>query len=513
MINSFIRIVNSLQNQLDFKSENKGENMINLNIDGKQREKNAKLCKNKNITIPTFEQMKHPEKIPQSVKKELAKIGLWDVDPKNLFRITWKNQPKEKGGLYSDVNYIELPKELTGVSARIIVLLGKWFPTGAHKVGATFGCLAPRLITGQFKPKAQKAVWPSTGNYCRGGAYNSALLGCDSIAILPEEMSKERFEWLKTVAGEVIATPGCESNVKEIYDKCNELKRTRDDILIFNQFEEFGNYLWHYEVTGNAIKEVLGKELRPKDNFIGVTLTTGSAGTIACGDFLKEHYPASKIVAGEALQCPTLLYNGFGGHSIEGIGDKHIPWIHNVKNTDFIVGIDDRDCMNIIRLFNEEKGKEYLSKQGIKDELISKLDWIGISGVANILMAIKLAKYYELGENDVIATLSTDSMELYSSRLEEMKGLYGDFEKENAIIAYNKNLLGQKIDHTFELTYYDKKRIHNLKYFTWIEQQGRELEELNKQWYSYDEYWSEVKALTPKIDALIKEFNEIISEL
>jgi cysteine synthase len=486
--------------------------MINLAIDKEQRKKNAKLCEEKNITIPTFEQMKHPEKIPQSIKTELSKIGLWKVDSKNLYRITWKNEPKETGGLYSGVNYIELPKELTGVSARIIVLLGKWFPTGAHKVGATFGCLVPRLITGQFDPTSQKAVWPSTGNYCRGGAYNSALLGCESIAILPEEMSKERFEWLSRVAGEVIATPGCESNVKEIYDKCKELKKTRNDILIFNQFDEFGNYLWHYEVTGNAIKEVLEKELKPQNHFIGVTLTTGSAGTIACGDFLKELYPDSLIVGGEALQCPTLLYNGFGGHSIEGIGDKHIPWIHNVKNTDLVIGIDDRDCMNIIRLFNEDKGREYLSKQGIKEDIVSNLDWIGLSGVANILMAIKLAKYYELNQNDVIVTLSTDSMELYSSRLREMKEQYGNYSTEDSIIAYHKHLLGQKIDHTFELSYYDKKRIHNLKYYTWIEQQGKELEELNRQWYSYDEYWKEIKGLTPKIDALITEFNQLISE-
>src|SRR5690606_5360345 len=197
--------------------------------------------------IPTFRQMKDPEKhTPQKIKDRLKGVGLWDVDSANLFRITWKNEPVKTGGLYGGVNFLELPKAITGVDARIVALVGKWFPTGAHKVGASFGCLVPRLVTGQFDPATQKAVWPSTGNYCRGGAYNAQLLGCESIAILPEGMSRERFEWLKTVAGEVIGTPGTESNVKEIYDKVWELRKTRDNIMVFNQFDEFGNHLWHY---------------------------------------------------------------------------------------------------------------------------------------------------------------------------------------------------------------------------------------------------------------------------
>ncbi|MFA4839656.1 MAG: pyridoxal-5-phosphate-dependent protein subunit beta, partial [Candidatus Neomarinimicrobiota bacterium] len=251
--------------------------MIDLTVNERQLKQAVQRCRERNIVIPTFEQQKHPEKIPAEIRNDLKTIGLWDVNPRNLFRITWKNEPVSKGGQFGGVNFIELPKELTGVSARIVALVGKWFPTGAHKVGATFGCLVPRLVTGQFDPTRQKAVWPSTGNYCRGGAYNSALLGCSSIAILPEGMSRERFEWLKTVAGEIIATPGCESNVKEIYDKCWELKETRNDVVIFNQFDEFGNHLWHYEVTGHAMEEVVRKIARPGNRVAGVTLTTGSA--------------------------------------------------------------------------------------------------------------------------------------------------------------------------------------------------------------------------------------------
>ncbi|GAG73296.1 unnamed protein product [marine sediment metagenome] len=297
--------------------------MIDLTINEEQLKRTIERAKEKNIIIPTFKQMKNPELIPEEIKSKLKNIGLWDINSYNLFRITWKNEPVKKGGLFEGVNFVELPPELTGVKARIFALVGKWFPTGAHKVGATFGCLVPRLVTGQFDPTSQKAVWPSTGNYCRGGAYDADLLSCESIAILPEGMSRERFDWLSKVAGEVIATPGTESNVKEIFDKTWELKKTRDNVVIFNQFDEFGNHLWHYDVTGNAMEEVLSQIMSSKDNYAGVVLTTGSAGTLGCGDYMKEKFPTSKIAAGEALQCPTLLANGFGAHRIEGIGDNY----------------------------------------------------------------------------------------------------------------------------------------------------------------------------------------------
>ncbi|MCB0228304.1 MAG: pyridoxal-5-phosphate-dependent protein subunit beta, partial [Anaerolineae bacterium] len=194
--------------------------MIDLTIHEDRLERAVRRARERHIIIPTFKQMRNPDLIPDSIKAQLSDIGLWDLNPLNLFRITWRNEPVPFGGGYGDVNYIEFPSELTGVRARIVLVVGKWFPTGAHKVGAAFGCLAPRLVTGQFDPTTQKAVWPSTGNYCRGGAYDSNLLACESIAILPEGMSQERFDWLSSVAGEVIKTPGSESNVKEIFDKC-----------------------------------------------------------------------------------------------------------------------------------------------------------------------------------------------------------------------------------------------------------------------------------------------------
>ncbi len=428
------------------------------------------------------------------------------MNPRNLFRITWHNAPVPYGGGFGGVNYLELPSELTGTAARIVVLVGKWFPTGAHKVGAAFGCLAPRLVTGQFDPSTQKAVWPSTGNYCRGGAYDSALLGCESIAILPEGMSKERFDWLAKIAGETIKTPGSESNVKEIFDKCWELRNSGQDLMIFNQFEEFGNYLWHYEVTGHALEEVLQKIMRPNDEYRGMASATGSAGTIGSGDYLKQRFPGSKIVASEALQCPTLLQNGFGSHRIEGIGDKHVPWIHNVKNTDIVVAIDDNAVVNLSRLFNEPIGHEYLLKSGVSAEIVNSLDLLGFSGISNVLSAIKMAKYYELGEHDIVLTILTDSMELYHSRIKEMHQEFGAYTENQAAADFARYLLGESTDNMIELGYPDRKRVHNLKYFTWVEQQGKTYREILDQWFEPD-YWTDIQAQVSEIDALIDEFN------
>ena len=483
--------------------------MIDLRINKEGLAHNIQKAKENNIIIPTFAQMQNPELIPEQIKAKLTNVGLWDVNPLNLFRITWKNEPKETGGLYQKVpNYIEFPSELTGVKARIVAMVGKWFPTGCHKVGSSFVCLFPRLVTGQFDATYHHAVWPSTGNYCRGGAFNSKLLACDSVAILPAEMSKERFDWLKSIAGQVIATPGCESNVKEIFDKTWELKQD-PTMMIFNQFEEMGNPVWHYNVTGEALSTVYESIRRPDDRLFGCAFTSGSAGTMSAGDYLKDHYPTVKVAVGEALQCPTILNNGFGGHRIEGIGDKHIPWIHNVKNTDMAIAIDDEDSQRLLRLFNKEDGKKYLRETlGLSDELVEKLSWLGISGIANLLCCIKMSKYYELTENDVVMTVLTDSAVMYQSRINELDEMHGAYDVREAALDHNIHMLGLKTDNLMELTYADRKRIHNLKYYTWVEQQARDVHDLNALWYDTKGTWDAVHAQAKEMDELINEFNE-----
>ncbi|MCD7945397.1 MAG: pyridoxal-phosphate dependent enzyme [Clostridiales bacterium] len=483
--------------------------MIDLTKNETGLQHNVETARENGIIIPTIAQMQHPETIPAPIQEKLESVGLWDINPLNLFRITWKNEPKESGGLFRQApNYIEFPSALTGVPCRIVAMVGKWFPTGCHKVGASFGCLAPRLVTGQFDVEKHKAVWPSTGNYCRGGAFNSRLLGAQGVAILPAEMSQERFDWLHSIGAEVIATLGCESNVKEIFDKTNELKQD-PQYMIFNQFEQMGNVLWHYNVTGNALADVYEEIKHPGDRFAGACFTSGSAGTMSTGDRLKELYPNLKLGVGEALQCPTILSNDFGGHRIEGIGDKHIPWIHNVKNTDMAIAIDDEDSQRLLRLFNTPEGQTYLKEElGLDDELVERLAWLGISGIANLLCCIKMAKYYEFTEHDVVGTVLTDSTVMYGSRIEELNQLHGPYSATQALLDHSLHILNLKTDNLQELTYADRKRIHNLKYYTWVEQQGKTVEELNALWYDTEGTWDAVHAQAKDLDALIDEFND-----
>ena len=295
--------------------------------------------------------------------------------------------------------------------------------------------------------------------------------------------------------------------MKEIFDKTWELRHTREDVVIFNQFEEMGNVLWHYQVTGKAIADAY-ESIKTKDTrFAGACFTSGSAGTMSAGDYLKEQYPYSKLAVGEALQCPTLLNNGFGGHRIEGIGDKHVPWIHNVKNTDMVIAIDDEDSQNLLRLFNTEDGHKYLREvAGVPQKTIDQLSLLGISGIANVLCCIKFAKYYELTGNDVIATVGTDSAEMYESRVAELDEQQGKYSSLVAARDFSEHLHGVRTDTIQELTYQDRKRVHNLKYYTWVEQQGKTYEEINAQWYDRD-YWTGVHAQAAALDKLIDSFN------
>lgn len=482
--------------------------LINKVTNEKALENAVERYRKHGIILPTFAQQKNPELIPEKIKGKLKNVGLWDFNPLNLFRITWKNEPKEFGGLFGKPNYIELPKEITGVDARIVLMVGKYFPTGAHKVGAAYGCLAPRITTGEFDPSYHKAVWPSTGNYCRGGAFDSKLMDTEAIAILPEEMSQERFDWLKNEAeATVIATPGSESNVKEIYDKCWELRRTRDDVVIFNQFDEFGNSVWHYNITGDAIEEIFNLLKTENSKLAAYVSATGSAGTIAAGDYLRTLYPHIKVVASEALQCPTILRNGFGAHRIEGIGDKHIPWIHNVKNTDAVTAIDDEDPMRLLRLFNEPEGHKYLKSQGVAQEIIDELPLLGISSIGNLLSAIKTAKYFEMTSDDVIVTVATDSSDMYKSRIKELEEERGKYTEMQAVKDFEKCIFGQQTDNMRELNYQDRKAVHNLKYYTWVEQQAKDSEDLSQLWYDR-KIWNDIFNQINRWDELINEFND-----
>ena len=381
----------------------------------------------------------------------------------------------------------------------------------AHKVLAAYGCLLPRILTGSFDYEKHKAVWPSTGNYCRGGVAISRILGLKSVAILPEGMSKERFNWLEKWVenkNDIIKTPGTESNVKEIYDACNELKKNSNNDII-NQFDEYYNYAIHRAVTGPSFEksflEVKGSSNLKARFYVSAS---GSSGTLAAGDYLKDNLNA-KIAVVEALECPTLLYNGYGEHNIQGIGDKHVPLIHNVMNTDFVVGVTDRATNNLNLIFNTNIGKNYLNKrQGFEIEFIERLPEFGFSTIANILASIKLAKYMKLGSDDAIITVATDGADLYLSELNKTKQDFkGIFDEVSCAEIFGQYLKGLKTDHTLELNQKDKERIFNLGYYTWVEQQGINLNDFEKR--RDQNFWNEHYQYMLSLDDKIKEFNSI----
>lgn len=463
------------------------------------------------VVLPSIAQLQDPSTVPVAIRDRLAKVDPDRPHPLNLFRVHWFNDGS-RTGLAALPDHVELPSELTGVKARIVLALGNRFPMiRAHKVLAAYGCLVPRLVTGQFDPGRHRAVWPSTGNYCRGGVAISRILGCRGIAVLPENMSRERFDWLdRWVADpdDIVRTPGSEANVKEIYDACAALDRDPANI-IFNQFCEFGNYLIHRTCTGAAMERLFGAmaQDRPNARLAAFVAASGSSGTLGAGDHLKEKFGA-RIVAVEAVECPTLLYNGFGEHNIQGIGDKHVPYIHNVMNTDLVAGVSDQATDMLLVLFNTEAGRKYLiERRGIDRAIVSRLENLGLSSLCNMLAAIKTAKYFDLGPDDVILSVATDGAAMYASEIVKALARYfgNRFDAIAAGETWGRALAGAATDHLMEMTHLERKRVFNLGYFTWVEQQGVSVEEFTAR--AKQSFWDGLLELVPAWDAMIAEFN------
>jgi cysteine synthase A len=452
---------------------------------------------------PTFEEMLHPWKIDPQVRAEARRMMEEDpLDPINLYNITWRDYDNR-------IHHYVLPPELTNVEAPIVVLYSKDFPTGSHKVGATYSVLIEKELFGEVDPSIHSLIWPSTGNYGIGGAWVGCRMNFDSIVILPEEMSVERFELVRSYGARLILTPGCESNVKEIYDKSKELKgQDPERIRILNQFEVMGNYRFHYYVTGNTIVEMAQKL---KERGVGngkvaaYVSAMGSGGTIAAGDRLKQEWPDHKIVGLEPIQCPTLFWNGYGGHDIQGIGDKHVTWIHNVMNMDAIMCIDDIESKKGLQLLTEEAGwRTMVDRYGVPEESVRQMaETFGISGVCNVLGAIKTAKFYQFGKDDVIVTILTDAIDRYRSVMKQMTETYGPMDEVEAAGRLVSIFHKQKLDWIEEGRRRTRNQWHNLKYYTWVEQQGKTVEELNEQ--RGQGYWEAQQARVAEIDAKIKE--------
>jgi cysteine synthase len=462
------------------------------------------------IVLPTFAQLAEPSRIGRETSASLAGVDPDAADPRNLFRVHWYNDAA-RTGMAALPEHVVLPEALTGVPAPIVVALGDRFPMiHAHKVLAAYSCLAPRIVTGQFDPTLHRALWPSTGNYCRGGVAISRIMGCRGVAILPAGMSAERFHWLERWViepGDIIRTPGTESNVKEIYDACAQLAKDPGNVIL-NQFSEFGNHLGHYAVTGRALGHLF-EALQAREQGLRLAAfisATGSAGTIGAGDWLKDHYGA-KIVAVEALECPTMLYNGFGEHNIQGIGDKHIPYIHNVTNTDVAVAVSDRATDQLFVLFNDDAGRAFLRARGVSDAILAALPHFGFSSICNVLAAIKTAKTLGLGPQDVIVTVATDGAAMYASEIPKAvrKHFGGRFDAAKAAAAFTTHLAGASTDHVLPLGPVERNRIFNLGYFTWVEQQGVALADFEAR--RDQSFWRHLRHLLPAWDAMIEEFN------
>ncbi len=463
------------------------------------------------IALPTFAELADPAKIPERVRTSLASVDPDAAHPLNLFRVHWYNGGPDRMQQVAVPEHVVLPPELTGVEARIVVALADRFPMiGAHKVLAAYGCLAPRIVTGRFDPGTQRAVWPSTGNYCRGGVAISRIMECRGVAVLPQGMSRERFEWLERWVADpadIVRTPGTESNVKEIYDACRELARDPDNAIL-NQFSEFGNHLAHYACTGAALERMF-ESLRERDGALRLRAfvsASGSAGTLGAGDYLKERL-GSMIVAVEALECPTMLYNGFGEHNIQGIGDKHIPFIHNVMNTDAATAVSDRDTDRLNVLFNTDVGREVLSRRGVADGVIAALSSFGLSSICNVLAAIKTARFFEMGADDAIVTVATDGASMYRTELDKVLGrdFGGRFDEASAAETFGRSLEGVATDHFLDLGERDRERIFNLGYFTWVEQQGVSVADFEAR--RSQRFWRDLRDLLPLWDGMIEEFN------
>ena len=468
--------------------------------------KTSEYFKKKGVILPTVSELCNPHSINEDVKIKLNTVDKDAMDPLNLFRVHWFNN-RDHSNFSKVPEHIVLPSEFTGVEAKIIVNIGRLFPLiTAHKVLAAYGCLLPRILNGTFDYENHKAVWPSTGNYCRGGVAISRILGLKSVAILPEGMSKERFAWLEKWVedkNDIIKTTGTESNVKEIYDACNELAKDPNNVII-NQFSEYYNYAIHRAVTGPSLERSFIKvkgDSNLKARFY--VSASGSSGTLAAGDYLKERL-LSKIAVVEATECPTLLYGGYGEHNIQGIGDKHVPLIHNVMNTDFVVGISDQATNYLNLIFNTEIGQKYLiEKKGLEDKLVKRFPEFGFSSIANILASIKLAKYMNLSSDDAILTVATDGADLYSTELEKIKkDFVGSYDTTACAELYGQYFQGTTTDHMLELSQRDKERIFNLGYYTWVEQQGIDLShfEARRNQAFWDQHLQNMLDLDEEID-------------
>lgn len=345
---------------------------------------------------PTYAEMHDPRLLPEAFRRRVGEARAREDDPLNLFNLTWR---REDGGIH----HIVLPRELTGVEAAIIVLLGREFPSGSHKVGPVYTTLMEAELEGRARPGVHTVVGPSTGNFGIGTSYVARLKGYRAVVVMPDSMSRERYDRIRRYGGELDLTPGTESDVILTLERTHAAYMNRSEFIVLEQFSLLPNYRFHRAVTGRAALEAA--EAYGNGRVALFVAAPGSAGTLAAGDAIKARYPEALVAAPEPRECPTLYRNGVGTHRIEGVGDKMVTLIHNVLATDYVLLVHDEDCL--------------WSLLALQETPLGGL--LGISGTCNIIAAVRMARHLGLGRSDNVVTVATDGFDRYPSVMEELR--------------------------------------------------------------------------------------------
>lgn len=370
---------------------------------------------------PTYQEMLNPDRLPKVVRNRARAAAKNELDPANLFNITWRDST---GG----IRHVLLSKQLTGVEANILVMIGCGFPSGSHKVGPAYATLMEGELAGEIHAGENTIIGPSTGNFGIGVAYISKLKGYPAIVIMPEQMSKERYERIRKYGGQLDLTPGSESDVILVLERTEFYKKDPKH-RVLAQFELLPNYRFHRYVTGQSALEMASAY--GNGRIAAFVSAPGSAGTLAAGDEIKGHFSEAVISAVEPHECSTLFNNGRGSHRIEGIGDKMVTLIHNVLSTDYVQRVHDDDCVAGLELVEQHSPALEKMVRLNPGALASLQGNFGISGICNILGAMRLAKYLKLRKGDNVVTVATDGGDRYPSVIEELKKrrpMRGDFE-------------------------------------------------------------------------------------
>ena len=449
------------------------------------------------IPGPTYAEMRNPLLLPSALRTA-AKDALNsdELNAVNLFNINWKNTGDQ-------VEALVLPKELTGVQANIVVLSGRNFPSGSMKVGPAYVTLAEHEAMDGLRPGDKAVIGPSTGNFGIGTAYISRLKGYRAIVVMPDNMSRERYERIRKYEGDLDLTPGTESDVILTLERTHsEYVSKPDEYVVLAQFELLPNYRFHRHVTGDAVVQ----SVRDIGNgrVAAFVSAPGSAGTLAAGDYVKSLWRDARTVALEPRECSTLYDGGQGQHRIEGIGDKMVTLIHNVFNTDLLMLIHDEDTVRGMEVM-QSATHVLVDRLGVPSDVACELyGKFGPSCICNIVGAIKTAKYLGLGPEDNVVTIATDSYDRYPSVSQALYERIGGKPDDDQLEMWAKSVfLGASLGEVIDLNAPGQQaRLQQMKEDLWT-RFGYDASYVRRM--AGQDFWDAEYAKIQEIDPLIEE--------